>query len=426
MYNSKIEVGLFVKNRAKLMKMMLDNSMIIIFSSDECLRNGDQLHKYRQNSDLLYLTGINQEKTILLISKVKNSIEESLFILKPNEKMEIWNGHKLSINEAKDISGIKDVKFIDEFEKKIDTIVKNVSTLYLDIKNTAKTNLEYVFKELRFLIEFEKSFPNVAIEGVEKILHSLRTVKEPEEIDLIKQACSITENAFRKVLKIVKPNLKEYEVEAEITYEFNKNGAGHAYLPIVASGINACTLHYVENDKICKDGNLLLMDFGAEYANYAADCSRTIPINGKFSPRQLECYNAVLRVFKEARKLFISGNTIEKINAETNKMMESEMIKLGLFTAEDVKNQEAENPLFRKYFMHGTSHFLGLDVHDVGNKTDILQKGMVLTCEPGLYIKEEEIGIRIENNIFIDDEPIDLMANIPIEADEIERLMSEK
>jgi len=252
----------------------------------------------------------------------------------------------------------------------------------------------------------------------------LRLIKEDTEIELMQKACDITGKAFQRVLKYMKSGKMEYEVEAEITHEYITNKAnGHAYEPIVASGLNACTLHYVDNDKECRNGDLLLMDFGAEYANYAADCSRTIPVNGKFSDRQKDCYNAVLRVFKKAKKLFIPGNTIDNINKEVNQLIEKEMISLGLFTEEDVKNQDKEKPMYFKFLMHGVSHFIGLDVHDVGAKSTELKKGMILTCEPGLYIKEEGIGIRIENDILVDEIPIDLMKNIPVEVEEIEELM---
>ncbi|MCD4665134.1 MAG: Xaa-Pro dipeptidase, partial [Bacteroidales bacterium] len=246
-----------------------------------------------------------------------------------------------------------------------------------------------------------------------------------EEIKLLKKACDITDSAFRRILKFVKPGVKEYEIEAEITHEYLKNGArGHAYQPIVASGKNALVLHYIENKDECKNGELLLMDFGAEYGNYAADCSRTIPVNGKFTDRQKDCYEAVLRVQKKAIKLYTPGNTIDKVNKEVWTMMEKEMIDLGLFTKNDVKNQDKEKPLYTKYLMHGVAHFIGLDVHDVGGKYQEFKKGMVLTCEPGLYIKEEGIGIRIENNIIVDDKPVDLMAGIPSEIEEIEKMMN--
>lgn len=395
------------------------NSIAVVYSADEFIRNGDQIHKYRQNSDLFYLTGIEQEKTILLL--IPDEVEkEILFIVRPNEKMEIWNGHKLTINEAQVISGVENIKYIDEFETILSQILPKFKEIYV-----GKNQAEYKTLENRFEEKIQVDFPNHTILDLFEHLHPLRTIKEPEEIELIKQACEITKNTFFEILKSTKPNLKEFEIEAKITYEFAKRGAEHAYLPIVASGKNACTLHYISNDKTMNDGELLLLDFGAEYANYASDCSRTIPVNGKFTERQKQCYNAVLRVIKEIKKQFVVENTIQNINQQANKLMEKEMINLGLFTEKDVENQNPENPLVKKYFMHGTSHFMGLDVHDVGKKTEILQKGMILTCEPGIYIEAENIGIRIENNILIDETPIDLMAEIPLEIDEIEKLMQQ-
>ncbi|HJN06726.1 MAG TPA: M24B family metallopeptidase, partial [Bacteroidales bacterium] len=257
------------------------------------------------------------------------------------------------------------------------------------------------------------------------LLAQLRLIKSKEEIALLRNACNITNKAFRRVLETTSAGKFEYEIQGEIEHEFTLNSAnGNGYAPIIAAGKNACVLHYIENDKECKDGDLLLLDVGAEYAFYSADMSRTIPINGKFTKRQKECYNAVLSVFKKAKKLYVPGNTINKINDKVDKLMEKEMLKLGLFTKEEIQKQDKEKPLYKKYFMHGTAHFLGLDVHDVGGKDEVLQPGMVLTCEPGLYIREENIGIRIENDLLITKgEPIDLMKDIPIEINEIEGLM---
>jgi Xaa-Pro aminopeptidase len=274
----------------------------------------------------------------------------------------------------------------------------------------------------------KNEYPTHKFERLNPMITEFRMCKEPEEIKMMQQACDITEKAFRRLLKSTRPGMMEYEVEAEITHEFISNGAGgHAYYPIVASGVNACVLHYVKNDQRLKNGDLILLDFGAEYGNYAADLTRTIPINGKFNKRQKDCYNAVLRVMKKATQLIVPGATIEKINKDVTKLMEAEMIGLGLFTAKDVKNQNADSPMYFKYYMHGNSHFLGLDVHDVGTRQMVLKPGMVLTCEPGLYIKEEEIGIRIENDILVNEKgPIDLMKNIPREVEEIEALMKGK
>lgn len=423
----KIETDFFIKNRKNLKSKLKNNSIAIILSADEVIRNGDQFFNYRQNSDLFYFTGIEQEKTSLVITKFDDSeSDDIIFILKPVEKNVLWNGYKLNINDAERISGIKSIYYNEEYISKLDYLIQKAEFIYISFINDTNYSCSNLRPEKRTFDFISNNYNKKKIENLNPIIASLRTIKSDIEINLIKKACSITKNAFYRSLKTIQLNIYEYQIEAELLYEFYKNGADYAYHPIVASGINACTLHYIKNDSICKDGDLLLLDFGAEYANYASDCSRTIPVNGKFSNRQRECYLSVLTVFNKAKKLFVPGNTIENINAEVNLMMEEEMIKLKLFTLKDVKNQSSDFPLFKQYFMHGTSHFLGLDVHDVGSKTEILQKGMLLTCEPGIYIKEEKIGIRLENNILIDDNPIDLMQDIPIEPDEIEQLMQNK
>ena len=424
-YN-QIDSKLFIKNRDKLNKLLKLNSLTIINSNDEMPRNGDQLFKFRQNSDLFYLTGLEQEKCILCLcpNQPNEELREIVFIIKANEELETWHGHKYTKEEASKISAIKNVKCLDEFNDVLKELISFSQNIYLNKNEYPKFSTDVPYRDIRFASKLKEQFPDKNYKQLAPLLTKLRLLKEDVEIELMQKACDITKKAFHRVLKFVEAGKMEYEIEAEITHEYITNKAnGHAYAPIVASGINACTLHYVDNDNKCKDGDLLLMDFGAEYANYAADCSRTIPVNGKFSDRQKECYNAVLRIFKKAKKLFIPGNTIDNINKEVNQLIEKEMIYLGLFTEDDVKNQDTENPLYFKYLMHGISHFIGLDVHDVGAKSIALEKGMVLTCEPGLYIKEEGIGIRLENDILVDDKPIDLMKNIPIEIEEIEELM---
>ncbi|MCK4663736.1 MAG: aminopeptidase P N-terminal domain-containing protein [Bacteroidales bacterium] len=417
---------LFEKNRKKLINKIIHNSLVVLNSNDEMPRNGDQFYTFRQNSDMFYLSGIDQEKTILTIcpEHPNKDYKEILFILKTNPTIEIWQGHKYSKEEASETSGVKTVKWLDEFDTIFPELVYNSDNIYLNSNENPKFCTEIILSDLRFANKIKEKYPAHNFKRLAPVLTELRIIKEKEEIKIIKHACDITEKAFYRILKFVKQGISEHEIEAEITHEFMINRAnGHAYLPIVASGKSACVLHYVENNKICKNGDLLLMDFGAEYANYASDCSRTIPVNGKFTKRQRDCYEAVLRVFKQAKKMMIPGTTIQKINENVNKLMEKEMINLGLFTKEDVKNQDKDSPMYFKYYMHGTSHFIGLDVHDVGSKTTVLKKGMVLSCEPGIYIIDENIGIRIENDIVVADEPIDLMQNIPIEADEIEKLM---
>lgn len=422
----KIDNALFIKNREKLLKTIEPDALVIVNSNDEMPRNGDQNFSFRQNSDLFYLTGLDQEKCILCLCPghpVEN-MREIVFTNYADETMVIWYGRRYSLDEAKVISGVKTVKWLNDFEVTFKELMTRVNKVYIALNEAPKYLTEVPYRELRFANKIRQDFPSHELKRLAPVLMNLRANKEPEEIALLQKACDITEKAFNRVLHFVKPGVNEFEIEAEITHEFIRNGANtHAYAPIVASGGNACILHYVENNEICRDGELLLLDFGAEYANYAGDLSRTIPVNGKFTPRQKQCYNALLRVFREAVKLFVPGNTIDKLHADVCKIMEKELIGLGLFNEEDVKNQEETKPMFFKYFMHGTSHFIGLDVHDVGTRQMEFKKGMVLSCEPGIYIKEENIGIRIENDIMVDDIPVDLMKNIPIEADDIERLM---
>ncbi|HRS53810.1 MAG TPA: aminopeptidase P N-terminal domain-containing protein [Bacteroidales bacterium] len=423
-----INPELFINNRKNFLRMMKPKSLAIFVSNDEMPRNGDQCFPFRQNSDFFYLTGIDQEKSILLLAPncPNHKYREILFLVETNEHIAIWYGHKYTKEEATATSGIKTVMWLDEFENVLKEVMSTSENVYLNINENIRFSTEVPYKELRFADNIKAKYPLHTYYRSAPIMTNLRTIKSPLEIELISKACEITEKAFRRVLSFVKPGVMEYEIEAEITHEFIKNRAtGHAYSPIIASGKNACILHYVENNKECKDGDLLLLDFGAEYANYASDLSRTIPVNGKFTQRQKDCYNAVLRVMKQAIKKLVVGTTIDTYHSEVCKLMEEEMIKLGLFTEEDVKKQNPEKPMFFKYYMHGTSHFMGLDVHDVGSKQELLKAGMLFSCEPGIYIPEEEIGIRIENDILVTENgPVDLMATVPIEVGEIEALMS--
>jgi len=423
-----INQNLFINNRKNFLKMMKPNSVAIFVSNDEMPRNGDQCFPFRQNSDFFYLSGIDQEKSILILAPncPNSKFREVLFLIETNELISIWYGHKYTKEEAKKISGINNVLWLDQFEAILREVMATTDNVYLNTNENIRFANEVPYRELRFAKELKDKYPVHNYLRAAPILAQLRTVKSDIEVELISKACEITEKAFRRILGFVKPGVMEYEIEAEIIHEFLRNRATwHSYSPIVASGRNACVLHYPDNNQMCNDGDMLLMDFGAEYANYAGDLSRTIPVNGKFNQRQKDCYNAVLRVMKQAIKKLVVGNTIDVYHAEVCNLMEQEMIKLGLFTEEDVKNQNPENPLYFKYYMHGTSHFMGLDVHDVGSKQETLKAGMVFSCEPGLYILEENIGIRIENDILITDEgPVDLMATIPIEVEEIEALMA--
>jgi len=426
-YN-RIDQKLFITNREKLVKQLSDNSIAIVNSNDEMPRNGDQYHPYRQQSDLFYLTGIDQEKTVLVLcpQHIDPKYREVLFILKADATLEIWHGHKLTQEEAKNISGVRNVRWLDEMEAILREMMLQFDKVFINQNEYLKFFPEVESRDTRFLQSLKQQHPLHKYQRLAPLLKKLRLNKEPEEFQLLKTACKITDNAFRKVLSVTKAGMKEYEVEAELTYEFIRKGAaGHAYAPIVATGANACALHYIANDATLQDGDLLLMDFGAEYANYAADCSRTFPVNGKFSERQRALYEATLRVFYFARDLMLPGTTITEIHSKVCRKWEEEHIRLGLYSKEDLEKQEAQNPLYFKYYMHGTSHFIGLDVHDVGDKQTVLEPGMVLSCEPGIYIAEEGIGIRIENDILITEgKPVDLMADIPIEPEDIEAIMS--
>jgi len=429
-----IAQDLFVRNRAKLVKTLKTNSLALINSNDVMPRAGDQDYfPYRQNSDLFYLTGINQEKSILALcpDHPDERYREVLFLVRADKEMETWYGHKFTEDEAREISGVKTIKWLDKFEGILADQMANSEYIYLNTNENPRYSTEVRYLDLRFIDAMKQKYPLHQYMRLAPILKELRVEKEPEEIELMYRACIITTNAFLRTLKFVKPGVREYEVEAEITHEFLRSGAaGHSYSPIIASGKNACILHYPDNDKECKDGDLLLMDFGAEYANYAADTTRTIPVNGKFTPRQRQVYEAVLRVLRGAIPLMVPGKTIFRLNKEVDKLMEKELLDLGLLKPEDVEKESAdtdrERKVFFKYYMHGVSHFMGLEVHDIGTKDTVLRPGMVLSCEPGIYIPDESIGIRLENDILItDEEPIDLLKDEPIEPDDIERLMAE-
>lgn len=423
-----IENSFFIENRKRLCEKLKPGSIALFFANYQMPRNGDQYHPYRQNSDFFYLTGIGQEKSILLIapdSPLKEN-KEVLFILKSNKLLEIWEGHKLTPEEASAVSGISTIKMIDDFESVLHSLMGDTKQLYFNIPELPKFNPEIASRDADFANKLKAKYSVHQVERLAPIMQELRLIKSKPEIELIKKAVAITADAFQRVLSEIKPGMQEYEIESVITHEFIRQGAsGHAYAPIVAAGKNACILHYTENDKECKKGDLVLMDFGAEYANYSADLSRTIPVNGKFDKQQRELYDACLRVFKYAQSLMIPGATINSFHKKVCSMWEEEHIKLGLYTKEDGKKYKGENGRWFEYYMHGTSHFMGLDVHDLGTKETKFEPGMVLTCEPGIYIAKEGIGIRIENDVLITkDGNIDLMKDIPIEAEEIEKIMN--
>lgn len=430
MKNVDFPASFFKENRRKVAQALKPHSVAILHSNDEMNRTADQFYPFRQDSDLFYLAGINQEKTILLLSPDHPdiSLREILFILRPDEKLEIWEGHKLTHDEARMISGVHGIKYIDEYEASLANIMHHAQHVYLNLPELLKFIPALPGRNLRFANALKTNYPAHQYERLAPVMRNLRMVKSETEISFIKEACRITGDAFNRIMGTLKPGMMEYEAEAEITYEFIRQGArGHAYPPIIASGINACSLHYAYNNHACNEGDLLLMDFGAEYGNYAADCSRTIPVNGKFTNRQKDLYNSVLDVFRYACSLMKPGNTINRIHADVCRKFSAEHVRLGLYTNADLQMETADKPLYLQYYMHGTSHFLGLDVHDAGSKEAELKPGMILTCEPGIYITKERTGIRIENNILITrDGNVDLMSDIPVEAEEIEQIMQKK
>ena len=405
--------------------MMTKGALAVFTANEEMPRNGDQCYPFRQNSDFFYLTGIDREGAYLILypDHPKPEMREILFIEPYSEMKAIWRGEMLDAKQAKEISGCENVMYADSFNDVLKELILSSSKIYLNLYEYARFETKVVTIQDRFVKEIKEQYPLHTFDRSAPILNKLRKIKSPEEIEIIKHACDITGKAFLHCMKTVKPGRYEYEMQAEMEYIFKMNNAsGHAFHPIVAGGKNACCLHYSKNDSILNDNELLLFDMGCEYMNYASDLSRTIPINGRFTPRQRECYEAVLRVKKEITKLYKVGGTIDKINQTTYQLMEKEMIKLSLFTEEDVKNQDPANPLYRKYLMHGISHHVGLDVHDNLDKYEPFAPGMVLTCEPGLYIREEGIGIRLEDDLLITDgEPINLFGNLAIEINEISK-----
>jgi Xaa-Pro aminopeptidase len=425
-----IDRSLFVSNRQNFAAQLKPKSVAFFNANDQMPRSGDGTFLFRQNADLFYLSGIDQEQTILMIfpDSPQPNYREALFLRKTSDLIRIWEGNKYTKEEARETSGIHNIYWIEDFDNILNSVVNHAENIYINLNENDRFGSEVAYRDLRFFNNLRSKFPLHNYERTAPIISALRSVKTKIEIDLIKTAIDITGKAFDRVLGFVRPGVMEYEIEAEIIYEFIKNRAnGHAYDPIIASGESAVILHYVDNNRECKDGDLLLMDFGAEYANYAADLTRTIPVNGKFTDRQRNVYDAVLRVMKQAKKMLVSGNTLEKYHKEVGKIMEEELIGLSLLNKEEVKKQDPEKPLYKKYFMHGTSHFLGLDVHDVGNRYNPMAEGMVFTCEPGIYIPEENIGVRIENDILISEkDPIDLMERIPIEASDIEDIMAKE
>jgi Xaa-Pro aminopeptidase len=430
MRHEPIGKELFTNNRKRLTKILKSGALAVFNSNDIMPTNADGTLGFKQNSDLYYLTGIQQEESMLVICPdfPDKKYREVLFLREPNELMEKWEGHKLTKAEAKEISGIETVLWLSGFEKLFHHMMTmgRVENVYLNTNEHYRAEVLVESRDARFIEWCKKTYPLHTYNRVAPLMSDLRRIKQPREIELMQQACDITECGFRRVLNFVRPGVMEYEIEAEFIHEFLRLGSkGFAYGPIIASGENNVILHYVENSRQCHSGDLILLDVAAEYANYNSDLTRTIPVTGKFTARQKEVYNAVLKIQRAAIKMLTPSVVYFDFQKEIEKMMESELLKLKLIDKTDIKNQHPDNPAYRKYFYHGTSHMLGLDVHDVGNMHDKVQVGSVWTVEPGIYIKEEKMGIRLENNIVIGKtKNFDLMRNIPIEVEEIEEIMN--
>jgi Xaa-Pro aminopeptidase len=428
----KINNGLFKLNRKRLIKELRPRSVAVFNANDIMPTNADGTMRFRQNSDLFYLTGVDQEETILVLCPdyPDKKYREVLFVRETNEQIATWEGHKLTKEEAREVSGIETVLWTSDFHRIFNTmmVMGGVEQVYLNTNEHYRADVLVESRDSRFIKWCKEKYPLHQYTRIAPIMSKLRAVKSRHELEQMQEACNITEKAFRRILKFVKPGVKEYEIEAEFVHEFIRNGSrGFAYEPIIASGSNSCVLHYIENNRVCKSGDVLLLDVGAEYANYNADMTRTIPVSGRFTKRQKEVYNAVLRVKRAAYKLLRPGTVYFDYHKEVQRVMESELLKLKLIDKTDIKNQKPERPVVMKYFMHGTGHHLGLDVHDTGNMFHKMKEGMVWTVEPGIYIKEEGLGIRLENNVVITKNGVkDLMKHIPIEAEEIEDLMSSK
>ena len=425
-----IGAGLFKLNRSNLIKQLKTNSIAVLNANDIMPTNADGTMPFRQNNDLFYLSGIDQEETTLVLMPdfYEEKFREILFVKETSELIAIWEGHKLTREEATEISGIKSVFPNTELEKMLPLLMEQAEYIYLNANEHSRADNVVETRDERFINWCKKRFPLHCYERLAPIMRDLRSVKSEIEITLLQKACDITAGGFRRVLEFVKPGVMEYEIEAEYIHEFVSNRSrGFAYAPIIASGLNACVLHYIENNKVCQAGDVLLMDVGAEYANYNADMTRAIPVSGRFTDRQKAVYNAVLRVKNEAAGMLAPGNTIKAYHEEVGKIMASELLGLKLLDKTDLKNQDPENPAYKKYFMHGTSHHLGLDVHDVGSLSQPMRTGNVFTVEPGIYIREENLGIRLEDNVLITEKgTLNLMKQIPIDAEEIEEIMNTK
>lgn len=423
-----INPKLFITNRERLSKLMMPNSLAIVNSNDVLPTNADGSLALKANSDLFYLTGIEQEETMLLVYPDADDEKhrEILFLREPTPLIETWEGRKLTKDEARQRTGIQTVLWLSEFPRLFHRLMCECDHVYLNSNEHKRAIVAVETREARFVVECQRQYPLHHYQRLARLMHRLRVVKSELEIGLIRQACDLTGKGFRRVLRYVKPGVTETEVEAEWAHEFIRHGGGFAYLPIIATGRNACALHYVDNSARCEKGQLLLLDVAAQYANYNSDLTRTIPVSGRFTRRQKQVYNAVIRVFRQCLKNLVPGKRWMEWQKEAELLIENELVDLGLLTMREIKNQDPNNPAFKRYFMHGVGHPIGLDVHDVGLITEPVQAGWVMTIEPAIYVAAEGFAVRIEDTVVIGEarRNIDLMADIPIEADEIEAIMN--
>ncbi|WP_127136133.1 aminopeptidase P family protein [Flagellimonas oceanensis] len=426
---AQIDSNLFVKNRKKFMAQMRPKSIAVFNSNDIYPIGADSTLPFEQDRDIFYLSGADQEETILLLfpDAMDPKHREILFVRETNDHIAVWEGAKLTKEKATEVSGIETVYWLTDFDKIFFDLMTEADTIYFNTNEHYRQAVETQTREARFIEKCKKEYPAHQCAKSNPILQNIRGVKEPEEIELMQKACDITEKGFRRILEFVKPGVWEHEIEAEFLHEFIRNRSrGFAYSPIIAAGNNANVLHYLENNQEVKDGSMILLDLAAEYANYSSDMTRTIPANGRFTDRQKQVYSAVLRVKDEATKMLVPGTIWAEFHKEVGKLMTSELIGLGLLDKADVQNENPDWPAYKKFFMHGTSHHIGLNTHDYGELKKPMKANMVFTVEPGIYIPAEGMGIRLEDDVVIQEkgEPFNLMRNIPIEIEEIEELMN--
>ena len=424
-----IDRELFINNRKRFCNQMKEKTVAVFNSNDIFSTGADSTLPFVQHRDIFHLSGVDQEESILIIFPqcTEPKHREILFLKETNEHIAVWEGEKLTKEKAFEVSGIKTVYWLDQFETIFNQLLSESEAIYLNSNEHLRANTEGETREDRFIKNFKTKYPLLKIERSAPIMHNIRSIKHSIEIDLMQKACDITNKGLRRILSKIKPGIMEFEIEAELMHEFLSNRSkGFAYTPIIASGLSACVLHYIENNKKCNSGEVILLDFGAEYANYASDLTRCIPVDGKFTKRQKEVYAAVLHVKNEATKLLKPGITLKDYHVQVGLLMEEQLVKLNLISTNDIKKQDSSWPAYKKYFMHGTSHYIGLDTHDVGSWINPIKKNMVFTVEPGIYIPEENLGIRLEDDVVVKEngEPFNLMREIPIEPEHIEELMN--